>query len=304
MVKCVLNGLNLFHCVFFFQSSDVNLVNFPALFPSSKITSLLFPRVSVFLEFGSVLELVLGWGLVLKIEIGLFASKPKISDFMQFGRWKVLRTSNFKWPEQEKSLYSTHHSNNFEPFKQVRTETKMGRGQIKEPPPPPPPPMQKFRIPFYGWIGYKDILSENVSVLHLNDNAIFVRDVKDVHIMYMFRLEPYLVFICDIIKNHICSEDFGGPHPTAYWLSSTDSLQSKLTIWLGGLSSWGLLLCAGLHSNIGIVEKLSRNTVSNVRRSCLAKTLKNALLWDIFSISIYSKHQFHKTGAYKGFSCW
>ena len=38
-----------------------------------------FSRVSVFLGFGSVLELVLGLGLVLQIGIGLFASK-KISD--------------------------------------------------------------------------------------------------------------------------------------------------------------------------------------------------------------------------------
>ena len=34
----------------------------------------------------------------------------------------------------------------------------------------------------------------------------------------------------------------------------------------------------------------------------MAKLLKNALLWDVLSISIYSKHQFPKTSAHKGFS--
>ena len=37
-------------------------------------------------------------------------------------------------------------------------------------------------------------------------------------------------------------------------------------------------------------------------RLSLAKTLKNALLWDVLSFSIYSEHQFPKTSTHKGFS--
>ena len=48
------------------------------------------------------------------------------------------------------------------------------------------------------------------------------------------------------------------------------------------------------------VDQLVRDN-SSLTRSSLAKTLKNALLWDILSISTYSKHQFPKTSAHKGF---
>ena len=34
----------------------------------------------------------------------------------------------------------------------------------------------------------------------------------------------------------------------------------------------------------------------------MAKTLKNALLWDVLSISFHLKHQFPKISTYKGFS--